>query len=72
MSRTCEAIRKQLNLDFLVAANRRTIVATVEPIWDERRRFAVAGQKAFVDTIESAPRCFEPVVWSRSSLVSRL
>jgi hypothetical protein len=33
MSRTYEAIRKQLNLDFLVAAGRRAIVETIEPAW---------------------------------------
>ena len=52
MSRTYEAIRKQLNLDFLVAANRRAIVEAVEPVEDERRRFVVARRKAFVETIE--------------------
>jgi hypothetical protein len=31
--RTCEVIRKQLNLDFLVATNRTAIVATIEPAW---------------------------------------
>ena len=63
---------KQLKLDFLVAANRRAIVEAVEPVEDERRRFVVARRKAFVETTEPAPRCLEPVVWSRSSLVSRL
>jgi hypothetical protein len=28
----------------------------------ERFKFVVAREKAFVETIESAPRCFEPVV----------
>jgi hypothetical protein len=50
MSRTYEAIRKQLNLDFLVATNRRAIVATNEPAGASR--FVVARQKAFVETIE--------------------
>jgi len=31
--RMYEAIRKQLNLDFLVADGRRAIVATIEPAW---------------------------------------
>ena len=45
---------KQLNLDFLVATNRRAIVEAVEPVEDERRRFVVARRKAFVETIEPA------------------
>jgi len=32
-NRTYEAVRKQLNLDFLVAAGRRAIVETIEPAW---------------------------------------
>jgi hypothetical protein len=32
-NRTCEAIRKQLNIDFLVATNRGGIVATIESFW---------------------------------------
>jgi hypothetical protein len=32
--RNCEAIRKELNLDFIVAADRRAIVATIEPVLD--------------------------------------
>jgi hypothetical protein len=52
MSRTYEAIRKQLNLDFLVATNRRAIVVTNEPAGASR--FVVARQKAFVETIEPA------------------
>jgi hypothetical protein len=31
--RNCEAIRKELNLDFIVATNRSAIVATIEPIY---------------------------------------
>jgi hypothetical protein len=30
--RNCEAIRKELNLDFIVAADRRAIVATIEHV----------------------------------------
>ncbi len=33
-NRTCEAIRKQLNLDFLVATIRRGMVETIEPVWN--------------------------------------
>jgi hypothetical protein len=38
----------------------------------ERRGLVFCRQKSFVETIEPAPRCLEPVVWSRSSLASRL
>jgi hypothetical protein len=48
------SLMKELNFDFLVAADRRAIVETIEPVWDERRRFVVARQKAFVETIGPA------------------
>ena len=33
--RTCEAVRRQLGLDFLVAVGRRAIVETIEPVWNQ-------------------------------------
>jgi len=33
--RNCEAIRKELNLDFIVAADRSAIVATIEPVLEQ-------------------------------------
>jgi hypothetical protein len=51
MSRTYEAIRKQLNLDFLVATGRRAIVATIEPASDS---FVQTKPTTIVQTIEPA------------------
>jgi hypothetical protein len=47
MSRTYEDIRKQLDLDFLVAANRRAIVETVEPVWNRILLFRQKIQQLF-------------------------
>jgi hypothetical protein len=51
---------KQLNLDFLVVSQRRRTVEAINKQL-ERRRFVVARQKAFVETIESPSRCFDPI-----------
>jgi hypothetical protein len=29
----------------------------------ERRRLVFSRQKSLVETVESVPRCFEPVLW---------
>ena len=42
-----EAVKKQLSLDFLVAAGCTVVVEVVEVAWASR--FVVAGQKAFRD-----------------------
>jgi hypothetical protein len=57
--RTCEAIRKQLNLDFLVAAIRRAMVETIEPVWSQF--FCSNNSRFFCSTNRASERCFVAV-----------